>query len=47
MLYIEAPAGVGYSICKSVEACGVYNDDKTAEDNLAAVLAWFTKFPEY
>lgn len=47
MLYIEAPAGVGYSICKGAESCGVYNDDKTAEDNLAAVLAWFTKFPEY
>jgi len=47
MLYIEAPAGVGYSICKGEEACNVYNDDKTAEDNLAAVLAWFAKFPEY
>jgi len=47
MLYIESPAGVGYSICKGVESCDVYNDDKTAQDNLTAVLAWFQKFPEY
>ena len=38
MLYIEQPAGVGYSYC---------DDDVSGKDNLDAVLAWFQKFPEF
>jgi len=46
MLYIESPAGVGYSVCSSVKECS-FTDDKSSQDNLTAVLAWFEKFPEY
>jgi carboxypeptidase C (cathepsin A) len=47
MLYIESPAGVGYSICTGVKECNTYSDPESATDNLAAVLAFFTKFPEF
>ena len=46
MLYIESPAGVGFSYC-GVEGGCAYDDDQSAADNLAAVLNWYKKFPEY
>jgi carboxypeptidase C (cathepsin A) len=46
MLYIEQPAGVGYSYCDGVENC-TFDDDVSGKDNLNAVLAWFQKFPEF
>jgi len=46
VLFIEQPAGVGYSYCNSTEDC--YSDDLvSSEDNLEALLKWFEKFPEY
>lgn len=47
MLYIEMPAGVGYSWCNSsVESCD-YTDVTSADQNLLALIAWFDRFPEY
>ena len=46
LLYIEQPAGVGYSYCNSVKDCA-FDDDKSGADNLTVVLEWFKKFPEY
>lgn len=46
LLYIEQPAGVGYSYCEGVKDCA-FNDDKSGADNLTAVLEWYAKFPEY
>lgn len=46
VLYIEQPAGVGYSICGDVSECS-FNDNNVSVDNLAVVLAWFEKYPEY
>ena len=49
MLYVEQPAGVGYSFCNNStrpEDCA-FTDESNAADNLAVVLAWFEKFPEY
>ena len=46
VLYIESPAGVGYSYCDGIKECS-FTDDKSAEDNLTAVLAFFDKFPEF
>jgi carboxypeptidase C (cathepsin A) len=44
MIYIEAPAGVGYSICGDLSECN-FDDHNSADDNLAAVLALLqTKF---
>jgi carboxypeptidase C (cathepsin A) len=38
MIYIEAPAGVGYSICGDPNECK-FDDANSADDNLVAVLA--------
>ena len=46
LLYIEMPAGVGYSYCEGIKDCA-FDDDKTATDNLTVVLEWFEKFPEF
>lgn len=46
LLYIEQPAGVGFSYCDSVKDCS-FDDHKSGEDNLTVVLEWFEKFPEY
>jgi carboxypeptidase C (cathepsin A) len=46
ILYIEQPAGVGFSYCNSRSDCKS-GDDQSAEDNLAALLAWYEKFPEF
>jgi carboxypeptidase C (cathepsin A) len=46
MLYIESPAGVGFSYCGNTADC-TFNDETSATQNLSAVLAWFTKFPEF
>jgi carboxypeptidase C (cathepsin A) len=45
MLYIEAPVGVGFSYSTS----GDYkcDDDRTANENRAAVEDFYSKFPEY
>jgi len=46
MLYIESPAGVGFSYCDGFKDCS-FTDDSSSKDNLSAVLAWFQKFPEF
>lgn len=45
MLYIESPAGVGYSYTDKPDP--EYDDVQSAKDNYATVLGWFEKFPEY
>lgn len=45
VIYLESPAGVGFSICKE-ERCS-FDDDSSADDNLIALLNIMTmKFPE-
>lgn len=49
VLYVEQPAGVGFSYCdndKHPEDC-TFNDTTAAADNLAFLLAWYEKYPEY
>ena len=49
VLYIEQPAGVGYSFCdweNHKEDC-TFDDNSSATDNLAVILGWFEKYPEY
>ena len=45
MLYIEMPAGVGYSYCG--ESKCTFNDNTTGVQNLNAILNFFKLFPEY
>lgn len=52
MLYIESPAGVGFSYCTKgkipdLAACPRWNDSITAQDNYAVLIQFFAKFPEY
>ena len=48
MLYIEQPAGVGFSTCVSTKPgdCD-FDDNKSGSDNMQAVLAFYDIFPEY
>lgn len=45
MLYIESPSGVGFSIADDKDP--KQDDESQAADALAALLAWYDKFPEY
>ena len=46
VLYIESPAGVGYSIANTT-ADYSQNDMSQSEDAFAALEQWYGKFPEY
>ena len=46
VLYIESPAGVGWSIA-GTKADLSTNDMVQSEDALSALRSWFVKFPEY
>ena len=45
-LFIEAPAGVGFSYCATPAGCS-HTDTSTAADNLAALVSFFAAYPEY
>jgi len=46
VLYIESPAGVGYSIAS--EPSDLYQNDLTqSEDLITALIDWYAQFPEY
>ncbi|KAK6049452.1 serine carboxypeptidase [Cooperia oncophora] len=45
IIYLDAPAGVGFSVDLNTTA-HVFTDDEVAHDNLLAVTEWFKKFPE-
>ncbi|XP_006844530.2 serine carboxypeptidase-like 45 [Amborella trichopoda] len=47
MLYIETPAGVGFSYSTDISFYEGVDDEKTARDNLVFLKRWFIKFPEY
>ncbi|XP_019429723.1 PREDICTED: serine carboxypeptidase-like 45 isoform X1 [Lupinus angustifolius] len=47
MLYLESPAGVGFSYSTNQSFYDSVNDEITAKDNLVFLQNWFTKFPEY
>ncbi|KAM1014650.1 hypothetical protein ACFX2C_044609 [Malus domestica] len=47
MLYLESPAGVGFSYSANKSFYGYVNDDITARDNIEFLQRWFDKFPEY
>lgn len=46
LLYIESPAGVGFSTGSNDEIKNNSNDFVTAEDNLNSLLLWLKRFPE-
>ncbi|KAJ9683624.1 hypothetical protein PVL29_019266 [Vitis rotundifolia] len=46
MLYVESPIGVGFSY-SNTSSDYIWNDTKTAEDNLRFVINWLEEFPNY
>ncbi|XP_031476766.1 serine carboxypeptidase-like 45 [Nymphaea colorata] len=47
MLYVETPAGVGFSYSRNISDYRDMNDERTARENLAFLRRWLVKFPEY
>jgi carboxypeptidase C (cathepsin A) len=47
MVYIESPAGVGFSYSTDPDNDYVTGDDQTALDNYNLIQAFLTRFPEY
>ncbi|GMY20328.1 serine carboxypeptidase-like 45 [Fagus crenata] len=47
ILYLESPAGVGFSYSANKSFYNFVNDDITARDSFTFLQRWFTKFPEY
>lgn len=45
-LFLEAPACVGFSTADKLSGC-THNDTGTAADNLAALIKFFSLYPEY
>ena len=46
IVYIESPAGVGYSVCNDTKECN-FTDENSSEDNLVALYNFMVKFPEF
>ncbi|CAI0411543.1 unnamed protein product [Linum tenue] len=47
MIYLESPAGVGFSYSTDSSFYNSVNDTITAHDNLAFLQQWLLKFPQY
>ncbi|XP_043693650.1 serine carboxypeptidase-like 45 isoform X2 [Telopea speciosissima] len=47
MLYLETPAGVGFSYSINTSYYEGVGDEMTARDNLIFMQLWFAKFPKY
>ncbi|CAN8236962.1 unnamed protein product [Cochlearia groenlandica] len=47
MLFLEAPVGVGFSYTNNSMDYKKLGDQVTAQDSLAFLINWFTKFPEF
>lgn len=47
MLYLESPAGVGFSYSANQSDYYLVNDEITARDNLLFLQGWYFEFPNY
>ncbi|CAN4110271.1 unnamed protein product [Withania somnifera] len=47
VLFLESPAGVGFSYTNTSSDLNTPGDNRTANDNLVFLLNWLERFPEY
>jgi serine carboxypeptidase-like clade 2 len=47
VLFLESPAGVGFSYSNTTADYGRFGDNKTADDALQFLINWMERFPEY
>ncbi|XP_044949633.1 serine carboxypeptidase 1-like [Hordeum vulgare subsp. vulgare] len=47
VLFLESPAGVGFSYSNTTSDYGKSGDQRTAEDAFLFLVSWFERFPEY
>lgn len=47
VLFLESPAGVGFSYSNTTKDYSLNGDTKTAQDNVAFLVNWLERFPEY
>lgn len=47
VLFLESPAGVGFSYSNKSSDYGENGDKRTAEDNYVFLVNWLERFPEY
>ncbi|XP_004496292.1 serine carboxypeptidase-like 27 [Cicer arietinum] len=47
ILFLDSPAGVGFSYCNKTTDLYTFGDQKTAEDAYVFLVNWFERFPQY
>ncbi|GMG99380.1 hypothetical protein Nepgr_001220 [Nepenthes gracilis] len=47
LLFLESPAGVGFSYSNTTADLYTFGDARTAEDSYAFLVNWFERFPQY
>lgn len=47
LLFLESPAGVGFSYSNTTSDLSTMGDQSTAEDTYTFLLKWFERFPQY
>ncbi|KDP25725.1 hypothetical protein JCGZ_23946 [Jatropha curcas] len=47
LLFLESPAGVGFSYSNTTSDLYTAGDQRTAEDSYAFLVNWFERFPQY
>ncbi|XP_073010081.1 serine carboxypeptidase 24-like [Typha latifolia] len=47
ILFLESPAGVGFSYTNSSSDLKTSGDERTAQDALKFLIGWFSRFPQY
>ena len=47
VIFLESPAGVGFSFSRNTTDYDTVGDQRTAEDSYVFLVKWLERFPEY
>ncbi|RLN35553.1 serine carboxypeptidase II-3-like [Panicum miliaceum] len=47
VIFLESPAGVGFSVSRDAADCKTVHDGRIAEDTYTFLVGWLERFPEY